>query len=34
MVMEFSAESGKIVRLREYMDTARAWEVKDKHGIF
>jgi hypothetical protein len=34
LVLEFSGETGQIEAVREYLDTALAWEVKDKHGVY
>lgn len=34
MVLTYSPETGKMVGMNEYLDTAVAWKVKDAHGVF
>ncbi len=34
LVIEFSPESGKIIKFSEYLDTALAWQAKDAHGVY
>ena len=32
LIAEWSSETGKVVRVCEYLDTAMTWAVKDLHG--
>lgn len=33
MVLDFSAETGKVVRINEYLDTAVLWGAMEAHGV-
>lgn len=33
MVLDFSPETGKVVRISEYLDTAVMWAAMEAHGV-